>query len=691
MKHKIKSVIISLTVIVTLLTIICTSVSASSYIYDKDSTTVEAPNAACFEEDWNGITNGTAAFSSPKDLCLGPDGLLYLADTGNNRIVVLKKDGSFVSEIKSFEENGVSSVFSSPSGVYVCDDGTLCVADTDNARLVFLKDNVTVKVIYSPVSELLPETFSFIPEKVAVDIYGQIYVVSRGFNMGILKMDASGKFMTALGAPSVSASPLEILWRRLMTKEQLERSESYVPTEYNNLLLDDDGFLLVTTSAYEFSEYESGDIFPLQRLNSKGEDVLLRQGDPSGDYTNVSASATYAGGSAIVDCCMLESGGYAILDQKRGRVFAYDSNGEGLYVFGNPGELQGRQIVPAAMVYSDKNYYILDQTKGTLSRYCLTEYGDILHNLLAVQKEQNYEQEKLILENLTHSYPNSLIIYERLGNLAYREKNMTEAMQYFKLAENKENYSKVYTFVRREWIENNILYMLLIVGFVIAAIVIYKRFKRRYLAKENANANIQALEYSNYVCFHPSMGFWNLKRERKGNLFAAVVLVVLVCIIKTLSDVGTGFIFNTTGSDYNFLLQIGLLLIIAVWCISLWCVTSLMDGKGTMRDIFIATAYSFMPYIKLNLIAVILSRFMLENEADFLYIFTAGAILWTAALLIMSVKQTNDYTMLKTFAVIIITLVVILLIVFIAMLIFALMQQFYSFIVAIYQEVVLRI
>ena len=48
------------------------------------------------------------AFSSPQDLCVAPDGTVYIADTGNNRIVVL--DGELknvVRVIDSFELDGV--------------------------------------------------------------------------------------------------------------------------------------------------------------------------------------------------------------------------------------------------------------------------------------------------------------------------------------------------------------------------------------------------------------------------------------------------------------------------------------------------------------------------------------------------------------------------------------------------------
>ena len=91
---------------------------------------------------WQGEKIG--AFRTPQDFCVSPDGNLYIADTGNNRIVVL--DGTLknvVKVINGFTENGTEQTFSAPYGVAVSEKGMLYIADSQNRRIVVLdqRDN----------------------------------------------------------------------------------------------------------------------------------------------------------------------------------------------------------------------------------------------------------------------------------------------------------------------------------------------------------------------------------------------------------------------------------------------------------------------------------------------------------------------------------------------------------------------
>ena len=78
-----------------------------------------------------------------------------------------------------------------------------------------------------------------------------------------------------MGAPKVSKSIVEQIWDRLKTKAQRERSQSYVPTEYSNVSIDSEGFLFVTTAAFDDTAGDSAPR-PLRKLNAKGVDVFNR-------------------------------------------------------------------------------------------------------------------------------------------------------------------------------------------------------------------------------------------------------------------------------------------------------------------------------------------------------------------------------------------------------------------------------
>ncbi len=99
---------------------------------------------------WNGEPLG--AFVEPQDLCVAPDGSIYLADTNNHRIVVLDASMKTVlNVIKGFDNAGLQDQFNKPTGVAVTEDGKLYVADSMNRRIVTLdKDGKLVGIIELP-------------------------------------------------------------------------------------------------------------------------------------------------------------------------------------------------------------------------------------------------------------------------------------------------------------------------------------------------------------------------------------------------------------------------------------------------------------------------------------------------------------------------------------------------------------
>lgn len=65
------------------------------YITDKRGDKIEV-----FDLDGKALRTIRAGFSDPEDLAFDPDGNLVVADGGNHRLVVLKRDGTFIREIR---------------------------------------------------------------------------------------------------------------------------------------------------------------------------------------------------------------------------------------------------------------------------------------------------------------------------------------------------------------------------------------------------------------------------------------------------------------------------------------------------------------------------------------------------------------------------------------------------------------
>jgi len=77
-----------------------------------------------------------ARFRNPSGLALGPEGVLYVCDTGNNSIRKVSVDGA-VSTV--FDKNGIDGLkLSTPTSIACDSTGNLYISDTGSSRILFL-------------------------------------------------------------------------------------------------------------------------------------------------------------------------------------------------------------------------------------------------------------------------------------------------------------------------------------------------------------------------------------------------------------------------------------------------------------------------------------------------------------------------------------------------------------------------
>lgn len=203
----------------------------------------------------------------------------------------------------------------------------------------------------------------------------------------------------------------------------------------------------------------------------------------------------------------------------------------------------------------------------------------------------------------------------------------------------------------------------------------------------------KSLRYSLYVIFHPFDGFWCLNREKKGSFAAANVIVLFMIIASILNYTATNFQFIAVNAEYfNIIYAIGgILLPIGLWTVSNWGFTTLMEGKGRLKEIYIGTAYAFTPYAIINIVMVIVSHFITFNEGTIYYAVLAIATIWSVLLMIVAMMEIHDYTMAKTIFSSILTIVGIAIILFIFLLFFSLISDGIAYFVSLYNEIMFRL
>lgn len=204
---------------------------------------------------------------------------------------------------------------------------------------------------------------------------------------------------------------------------------------------------------------------------------------------------------------------------------------------------------------------------------------------------------------------------------------------------------------------------------------------------------LQSLRYSLYLIFHPFDGFWDLKHEKKGNLKTAMLIVAMVIVTFILRRQLTGFILNENKlRELNIIVEIlSVVLPFFLWCVANWCLTTLMDGEGSFKDIVITSAYALVPLVLINIPLIIFSNVITLEEAAFYTFFDILSLAWTLLLLFLGTSVVHQYSLLKTFLTSICIVIGMGLIIFIALLFSSLLQQMYSFVYTIYKEIALRL
>lgn len=660
-----------------ILAVILTTVTASAlspdrgFTYDLDNNAVSAPDAADFDFNITGKAIGIGSFIEPSDVCNDLSGNIYIADKGNNRIVKVEPTGRTAVEFKEFANGAETVKLSAPEGITITSDGDMYICDTGNSRIIHLNsDGKLIRIIGAPKSNVLEETFVFTPVKIAVDNLGRIYVVSKNYNAGIIELTKDGDFNQIFGAAEVEYNFAQIIWRNLSTKAQKERSVSLVPNEYSNICVDDKNFIYAC-SAYFDSLDSTGKV---KKLNALGKNILSET--PNLEINRYS-KGTYGGAETFVDVYTLGNGIYGLLDNTRGRVFVYNDDGDMLFEFGGKGTRAGTFGTVSAFSYFNSHFYIADSKNSFISVFTLTDYAKQFLEAARLHQEGDYSGENEIWKNIYAKNNNSICTIRNFGRVNFREGNYKEAMRYFKLANDREAYSKAFSLYRTDYIGNHftlffIGLIFLIVLFIAVKVILGKRKNK----KAHKGKFVPSLLYAKKVIFRPASGFWDMKREGYGSVSAAITIFSSVTLLYAVFNCTKGFLYTSGTGDASFLLSLFTVVIpVLLLVISNWCVSNLMEGEGNFKYIFMGTSYALTPMLIFLPILLICSHIFSLEEKSVYALLIGIMFLWTVILIACSNMQVHNYTMSKTVLVLIITLLLMVIIVFLTMLVIALVQK----------------
>lgn len=408
-----------------------------TYNYDYWENIVPTPAAYVPAESISGVSLGIGALANPQDVCVAPDGDLYIADTGNNRIIVVDAETVSVSRIiDSFDNNGTTETFNAPYGVCVSENEQLYIADKENQRIVVLElDGSFVKFISNPQSEVLEDGYVFKPLKITVDYADRVYCIAQNMYQGIMVFESEGNFTGFFGTINVQLSLWDKFWKKIATKEERKNQQLYVATEFTGLDIDAGGFVYATNID------ETGEQ-GVRRLNPRGEDVIKKgENENVGGDLWTTGSGAYAGASQITDVVYRENGMYSLMDRKRGRVFTYDYEGNLLYIFGGLGTQEGTFTTPVAVEQWGEYLLVLDASRAAIYLFSPTEYGSLINEAVALRYDGDEAEAVALWERVLELDENNELANTGIGKAYLSAGDNVTAMKYLRMGMNREYYS----------------------------------------------------------------------------------------------------------------------------------------------------------------------------------------------------------------------------------------------------------
>ncbi len=132
-----------------------------------------------------GVFSGVSAMSSPQQLAVDSSGNLYIADSGNNRVIEVSPSGAgTLVSLGGFTLNN-------PEGVAVDNLGNIFIADSGNNRVIEVTSSGSTLLSTALDSPISSASLSD-PVALAIDTFNNLYIVDKGNNRVVQVTAAPG-------------------------------------------------------------------------------------------------------------------------------------------------------------------------------------------------------------------------------------------------------------------------------------------------------------------------------------------------------------------------------------------------------------------------------------------------------------------------------------------------------------------
>lgn len=644
-------------------------------------------------------------FEGITDIFSCDDGSILLLCGNESRLYRIDKDLMTASEVMITKNSEETIDYKDAEGVY-SKDGKIYIADTSHARILICDLNGNCEEILTvPESSLIPDDFLYQPSKISIDSQGYMYVLSKGCFYGALFFSPEKEFLGFYGSNTIKASALDTLsylWDKITSNEAKKAaSVKTLPYSFVDFSFDNDGYMLTCTGTTDAASNGTGQI---KKISPNGSDILYKK-NTRGGYSLSSVvnfledemvirkdrTGQYVPQN-IVSIDVDEYDNIYALDMTNGTVYVYDSECNLLSAFAGGlgiGEQLGVFKTPNSLTVSGNNLFITDSANGSITVFTRTEYGETLFNAQSLYLKGNYEEAKPLWEKVLSNDRNSKLAYKGLAISYYNEGNYKAAMNAAKIALDYSVYDLAWKAVIADYVSNN-FYIFILVLILLVALVVYLAlmFKKKNICDKFSIKTKLFFQSS----IHPFKSFEEIKYKKLGSVKIAVIMTVLFFIVSSLRATMSGFLFTYTDlKNYNVIYTLGSTAgLILLWSLCNWLVCSMFSGKGTFKEVYVATTYSLLPFTLFSLVVTLATNFLPLSTTGLVNGIEIAILLYTLFILSVSIMQMHEYDFFKFILTGIVTIFFMILVVFLIFMCAILLMQCVTFIGSLYDEMAYR-
>ncbi len=676
-----KSSALFLALIFTVMAVLPVAASqATSYTYTMDDQSEMVRTQDAYLPDRT-ITD--LGLSDPEDMIIDDNNQAYIVDTGNRRIVIFDLNTEKVVKVinKQTVESKDFTGFDTPKGIFRTNEGEIYVADT-GAKTVFrfTKDFEYVRRYDRPTAPIFADT-NYEPSKVAVDSGNNLYIVSEGVYAGIIQLANTGEFLGYFTSNKATLTPQQVFLKIIYTKEQQKKSAALntLPSTFSNVYVDKKG------TAYSVCMGKGGDL--LKKHSTNGKNMFNGAIISSDAFTDVTA----------------DDNGIIYASDSKGFIWVYTNSGEVIFSLGEQAEdtdISGLfSSLTTIAVDRDGNIWTADGKKGFLQSFTPTEYATTIFKALDEYENGDYDDALKDWNYVLQLNQMSVLAHNGVAKAYFNAEKYDKAMEHFEIAGNRDGYSDAFWEVRnksiQKWLGTVLVILIIlialkvIIGFIDKNKIIKK--KKRALGKVLKNTPvIGEIGYAFKCAKHPIDRYYDIRVHKNGSMIAATIIYIVFFGVYMLYQTSKGFIYQYTKVEDMDMgaVVVGFFAILILFIVCNYLVTSITDGDGTLKQVYMIPAYGLMPVMICMLATIGMSYVLTYNESFILTVIMIIGLVWSIAVIFEGLSTVHDYDFKNTVVSLLITAVFMLIAAIVVLVVIIMWEQLYDFLLTVGKEII---